>query len=227
MAERLNELWQGGFGNDYHQRQESSRESLIKKNQAFFQCIDIDIIPGYIGSVLELGAGTGLNLEAWQQALTGYVRNDSNVPQSSSFVGVEINAQACEIMRQSGFTVHEQSFVQAHGGGDIVAPWGRHDLVMTKGVLIHLDEAALPRAYDVMYHSARHYIMMAEYFSPRREMVPYRGQDHIMFRDDYAAGLWSRYPDLTFLASGFAWSKDPEAAQDDLTWFVFEKGSQR
>lgn len=211
----LEELWRGEFGDQYHARHEEQREELIKRNTAFFEHIYDEVMPGFISNALEFGAGAGLNLRALQNVV-GVTDEDA-----ADLAGVEINAGACAEMRKAGFTVYEQSFV------DPDAPLppgpGLYDLVFTKGVLIHLDEEELKTAYDAMYRASSKYILICEYFAPSREMIQYRGEFGICYRDDYAAGLWAAYPDLIFIGSGFAWSKDPEAGQDDLTWFLFEK----
>jgi hypothetical protein len=67
--------------------------------------------------------------------------------------------------------VYEQSFIDA-------ASWepGTYDLVLTKGVLIHLDEEQLPAAYRALYEASSQYILICEYFAPKREMVTYQDQ---------------------------------------------------
>jgi pseudaminic acid biosynthesis-associated methylase len=210
MNQRLEDLWRGEFGDQYHARHEDERDKIIERNTAFFDHIYTDVIPGFIDNVLEFGSGTGLNLQAWAEVV-GFEEGDEG-----DLAGVEINAGACAVMREHGFTVHEQSFLDEPA-------WDTYDLVFTKGVLIHLDEDDLLAAYKALYEATCKCILICEYFAPQREMIFYRDQSGICYRDDYAAGLWAAYPDLKFLGSGFAWAKDPEAGQDNLTWFLFER----
>jgi spore coat polysaccharide biosynthesis protein SpsF len=206
----LADLWRGEFGDRYHARHEERRAEIVERNAAFFELI-YEVVPSHVGNVLEFGAGAGLNLMALEDVIGVFDRGD--------LAGVEVNAGACEEMRKAGYTVYEQSFL------DDFQPWepSTYDLVLTKGVLIHLDEEQLPAAYRALYEASSQYILICEYFAPKREMITYQDQMGICYRDDYAAGLWAAYPDLKFLGSGFGWSKDPEAGQDDLTWFLFEK----
>lgn len=53
--------------------------------------------------------------------------------------------------------------------------------------------------------------------------VDYRGHEDRLFKRDFASELWDRFPDLSLIDYGFVWRRDPLAAKDDTTWFLFEK----
>ena len=154
MNQRLEDLWRGEFGDRYHERHEERRAEIVERNTEFFSAIYEKSIFGYLDNALEFGAGAGLNLLAWERIF--------DVP-AADLAGVEINAGVCEEMRNAGFTVYEQSFIDD-------ASWepGTYDLVLTKGVLIHLDEMDLPTAYKALYQATSQYILICEYFAPQR-----------------------------------------------------------
>ena len=65
--------------------------------------------------------------------------------------------------------------------------------------------------------------MVAEYYNPTPQMIPYRGHDDRLFKRDFAGEILDSFPDLSVRDYGFAWRRDPNFPQDDLTWFLLEK----
>ena len=52
-------------------------------------------------------------------------------------------------------------------------------------------------------------------------MIPYRGQEGLLFKRDFG-GLWlDSFPSLRTVAYGFAWKR--VTGVDNLTWWLFEK----
>lgn len=193
-------FWAGEFGDAYSQR--NVGEAWVQSNRALFSEALYEL---QIDSVLELGANIGLNLRALQSLLP-----------NADLAAVEINESAVRELAETGCQVHHTSVLD-------FAPERTFDLVFTKGVLIHVAPEELSRFYDVMYASSGRYIFLAEYFSPRPEMIPYRGEIDRLFRRDFAGELLERFPDLRLLRTGFA-SRHGRHPQDDLTWFLMEKG---
>ena len=102
-------------------------------------------------------------------------------------------------------------------------PPAAFDLVLVKGVLIHVQPAMLPVAYDRIYAAAGRLILLAEYYNPSPVTVPYRGHADRLFKRDFAGEMLDRYPDLRLRDYGFAYHRDAACPQDDLTWFLLEK----
>ena len=100
---------------------------------------------------------------------------------------------------------------------------GRWDLAFTRGLLIHIHPRDLPKAYDTLHQAAAKYILICEYFSPQPRMIPYRGQDNLLWARDFAGEMLDRFDDLALLDYGFVYHRDPVAPQDDVTWFLMEK----
>ena len=195
-------LWSGDFGKAYIERNRGP-EIAAAALQFIARCLTK--APG-IRSVLELGANIGLNLDAVGRLY----------PEATQ-AAVEINPAACKALRKTDHREVHQSSILAFGHA------GRHwDLVITKGVLIHIAPADLPRVYQTIDECARRYVLIAEYFNPTPIEVRYRGQEHAMWKRDFAAELMDQCDGWECVDYGFVWSRDP-MPQDSITWFLLER----
>lgn len=190
------EFWKGDFGDEYAKRNVGKVESNI----ALFARI-MAMTDG-VESVLELGCGTGQNLQALHAIMP-----------SLNLIGVEINegaAKRCKVGE-----IHQRAILDPEL--QITC-----DMAMTKGVLIHQHPDDLQAVYRKLYTSARRYILVAEYYSPVRVEVSYRGNQGVMWKADYAGELLAEFPSLQVVDYGFVWRLDP-FPQDDLHWWLLEK----
>lgn len=195
-------FWAGEFGDAYVARNRGPQ--CLASNVALFARV-LNRTEA-VRSVIEFGANIGLNLRAIGQLLP-----------EAKLAAVEVNDRAVsELRKLAGVTVHHGSIL------DYVAE-AKHDLVLSKGVLIHLDPATLPQVYDLLYRSSARYICLAEYYNPTPVAVPYRGHADRLFKRDFAGEMLDRFPDLRLLDYGFVYRRDPNFPQDDLTWFLLEK----
>ncbi len=196
-------FWSGEFGSDYARRNRGA--ALEAANLALFARL-LRSARG-VRSVIEFGANIGLNLKALARLLP-----------EAELAGVEINPTvAAELSAWGGAAVFRQSFL------DFV-PERRWDLVLAKGVLIHVEPDSLPLVYAALHRSAGRYILLAEYYNPTPVAVAYRGHDNRLFKRDFAGDLLDRFPDLSLVDYGFAYHRDANFPQDDLNWFLLEKG---
>jgi pseudaminic acid biosynthesis-associated methylase len=195
-------FWAGLFGDEYTKR--NSETKWIASNTAFFSRILSRAKK--ITSVLELGANRGLNLQALKTILP-----------AASFSAVEINPVAVHELEKLQFiNVFHQSISKFN-------PPEFYDLVLIKGVLIHINPNQLSKVYQVIKKSAGRYICIAEYYNPTPITVDYRGHKNRLFKRDFAGEIMNKFPDLKLVDYGFAWHRDPNFPQDDLTWFMLEK----
>lgn len=160
-----------------------------------------------VRSVVELGCGAGLNLAALRQLL----------PQAH-LTGVEINDSARALAAKAGDEVIAGSLLDFKSAKPA-------DFAFTKGVLIHIAPENLERAFSALYGASRRYVMVAEYYNPKPMEIDYRGHSARMWKRDFAGELMDRYPDLRLVDYGFAWRRDPNFRQDDVTWFLMEKSA--
>jgi spore coat polysaccharide biosynthesis protein SpsF len=81
----------------------------------------------------------------------------------------------------------------------------------------------LSRAYEILYGASRRYICVVEYYNPSPVTIPYRGHGDRLFKRDFCGEMMDRFADLKLIAYGFAYHRDANFPQDDLTWFLLEK----
>ena len=122
---------------------------------------------------------------------------------------------AAQIQKRTVQKVFEQSLF------DFSAP-REYDLTFTRGVLIHLNPELLAKAYDILYHSSKRFVCVAEYYNPTPVEVMYRGNSEKLFKRDFAGEMLDRFPDLKLIDYGFAYHRDV-FPQDDISWFLMEK----
>lgn len=199
------EFWKGDFGNEYTAR----NVGRIALNERFFKTA-LKSIHRFIGSVVELGAGSGENLAAI-----------NNISPTTDLCGVEINEQAYEIL--------SDRLKERHGWADCTTynesllewqPPRKYDLAFTKGVLIHIAPEDLPAAYDKLYQAGKH-ILIAEYFSPEPREIPYRGHEGKLWTRDYGGEMLDRHKDLKLLDVGFHYNR--LTGQDNITHWLMVK----
>lgn len=197
------QFWSGAFGDEYIQRNRS--EQLVAGNISLFAEALRD--SRNISSVLELGANIGMNLRALRMLYPNALMR-----------GVEINRQAADILKDE--IGHENTIEASLLDG---VHFGTADLVLVKGVLIHLPPDRLSEIYDLLFNSTNRLILICEYYNPTPMNLPYRGNENKLFKRDFAGEMLLRFPDLRLLKYGFRYRNDPVFPLDDITWFLLEK----
>lgn len=198
------EFWASNFGNEYIERNQSGQ--LLASNLQFFSTVLRSV--GSVHSCLEFGANIGMNLQALGLLFP-----------ESEFSAVEINKTASQgLKRRLPKTKVFNGSIQ-----DFEVTPSSHDLVFTKGVLIHINPDALPDVYEKMYRSSKRYVLVAEYYNPSPVAIRYRGHDNKLFKRDFAGEMLDRFKDLKLLDYGFAYHRDLTFPQDDISWFLLEK----
>lgn len=203
FATQQERFWRGSMGDDYVAR--NDHEGLVPANTALFaRSLRRVEAPA---SVLELGANIGLNLIALERLYP-----------SAQLHAVEINAKACTELRRflPDDQVTEGSLLEYQAPEPF-------DLVLIKGVLIHIAPEALDDAYRVAVESAQRYLLLCEYYNPTPVEVPYRGERERLFKRDFCGEILDRHPSMRLRDYGFAYHRDPQFPQDDLTWFLLER----
>jgi len=201
-AQPQEQAWAGEFGNEYHKRS----PGLVAANFSLFEAI-FSVNGIQAETILELGAGTGANVQALRQ-----------LNPKAKITAVELNKAACVMMASDNpdAQVVEASLLEWQ------APQ-QWDLVLTKGVLIHIPPRFLPAVYETIHRAAGRYVLIAEYYNPTPVDVLYRGEPDKLWKRDFAGELLDRYPDLRLRDYGFVYHRDLHFCQDDLTWFLLER----
>lgn len=194
-------FWAGSFGDEYIER--NNDQQILAANLNLFSKI-LSQTKG-IKEVIEFGPNIGNNLYAIKLLLPRCVLS-----------GVEINHKAADVLEAKGVEVYRESILNFKTDR-------QRDLSLIKGVLIHIDPDELPGVYRTLYNASSRYIVVVEYYNPRPVMIPYRGHDNRLFKRDFAGELLDSYKDLVLVDYGFAYHRDDNFMQDDLTWFLLEK----
>jgi spore coat polysaccharide biosynthesis protein SpsF len=196
-------FWAGDFGTQYIARNQGN--ALLATNLDFFSKALRSARD--IKNCIEFGANIGMNLKALKLLHPGL---DAHA--------IEINAEAA---KQLGEVIPSPQIYNT----SILAfvPPQTWDLVLIKGVLIHINPAELPRVYDKLEAACGRYLMFAEYYNPAPVAIPYRGHTDRLFKRDFAGEIMERHPKLKLVDYGFVYRRDPNFPQDDVTWFLMEK----
>lgn len=198
------ELWATEFGNSYTQR------NTDKTAPARLELWKM-LLPRGCESILEVGANTGLNLEAIEQ-LT-----------AAELYACEPNDLARETLRQKGLLPDNnltRDYADKLNFQDGIA-----DLVFTSGVLIHIPADKLIPSMTEIHRCSRRWIICGEYFAPQEEMIPYRGHDNTLWRRDYGSLFLDNFNDLRCHSCLFAWKR--MTGLDNMTFWLFEKGPRK
>ena len=196
-------FWAGDFGTEYISRNQG--DTLLASNLDFF-AKSLRMAHG-VGSCLEVGANIGMNLKALRL-----------LHPSIEAHGVEINADAAAQLREvvGDECVHEASILDFN----LDRTW---DLALIKGVLIHMNPDVLPTIYDKLVGATSRYLLVAEYYNPVPVAISYRGHPDRLFKRDFAAEILDLHPEMELVDYGFAYHRDPNFPQDDITWFLMQK----
>jgi pseudaminic acid biosynthesis-associated methylase len=196
-------FWAGEFGSEYTDRNVGA--GWIAANTALFA--EVLRRTRGVRSAIEFGANIGLNLRALDVLIPGL-----------DLAAVEINPSAANKLREWGrCEVHETSILE-------FTPQRSVDFSLIKGVLIHINPEELQTVYRKLYEATNRYVCVVEYYNPSPVALPYRGNDDRLFKRDFAGEMLDAFPDLTLVDYGFCYHRDPNFPQDDVTWFLMEKG---
>jgi spore coat polysaccharide biosynthesis protein SpsF len=198
-------FWAGAFGTEYIQRNQG--DALLASNLDFFA--KALRATRDVHSCIEFGANIGMNLKALKLLH----------PSQEQF-GIEINAEAAQQLS----TIIPAKHVYKTSILDF-EPAQTWNLVLIKGVLIHMNPDVLNQVYDKLVASTDRYLMVAEYYNPAPVAIPYRGHTDRLFKRDFAGEIMERHPSMQLVDYGFAYRRDPNFPQDDITWFLMEKRS--
>ena len=207
MKKNLNtqeKFWQGNFGNSYVGR--SKHKSILKNNFYFFKKV---FRKKKIKSLVELGPNVGNNIIALNKLF-------NNLKISA----VEINKKACGYLRKiKNVKVFNDSILEFNAED-------RFDLVLIKGVMIHVHPKNLKKLYKTTDRLAKKYILICEYYNPYPISISYRGYKNKLFKNDYAGEFLKLYKNYQLIDYGFNYHLD-KYPLDDSNWFLLKKIDQK
>jgi pseudaminic acid biosynthesis-associated methylase len=179
MAEYQTEqenFWAGVFGTEYVARNDS--QDLLASNLSFFSQALSKV--GELTSCVEFGANIGMNLRAIKLLYP-------NIELSA----VEINKNAAEELENfiGGYAVFTGSLFD-------YPIEKKSDLVLVKGVLIHIHPDKLATTYKKIYEASKSHILICEYYNPSPVEISYRGHSDRLFKRDFAGEMLDMFPDF-------------------------------
>jgi hypothetical protein len=158
----------------------------------------------------EVGAGMGQNLLAIHDLYGDY---DSDL----KLYAVEPNAKAAKALKNLDIPrlrVYNRTWQETV----ITEPVA--DVVFTSGCLIHQAQADLKEFVQKISAASKDYIVCAEYYSPARREITYRGKKAALWTDDYGSHFLDNCP-VRLIDCRFFYKR--QCGLDDLTVFVFRK----
>lgn len=195
-------FWAGEFGTGYIER--NSSEEWVRSNKVFFARA-LRSLSQRPSSILEIGSNIGLNMLALRDLY----------PQAK-LASIEINNDACTVLTSIVDEVINLS-VQEYDAKE------KFELVLIKGVLIHINPDDLLSTYKKIAASSSKYVLIAEYYNPTPIAIDYRGHKNRLFKRDFAGEFLDVNPTWQIQDYGFVYHRD-QFPQDDLTWFLLVSG---
>ena len=189
--------WKSRFGEKYTKRNRKIKKNLFIRNV-------LNKI-GKIKSVFEFGTNVGNNLDIIKK-FDGKIETN----------GIEINKYAFKIAEGKGHHVINGSVKKR------IKIKKKFDLVLTSGLLIHINPKDLDKVYKNIFSLSRKYILIAEYFSQDPVAIKYRGKKNLLFKRDFAKELKRKFK-LKIIDYGFIWSEDKKHNLDNFNWFILKK----
>ncbi|HQF94886.1 MAG TPA: methyltransferase domain-containing protein [Microthrixaceae bacterium] len=198
-AERLEQLWQGEFGDRYVERNSvdyPARRGFWERTIARYSA----------GTILEVGCAHGDNF----RYLDGLV-------DLGRTCGIDINEHGLLTLRDQSPNVSAVRGAARH----LPVRARSFDTVFTIGLLIHQPDSTLPAVMRELARCSRRWVMFGEYSSVEPTEIEYRGLSGVLFKRDYVSIFEETCPEyrhvdteeLTLEADGF----------DRVTWGVFER----
>lgn len=203
MNYQLNK-WKGKFGIDYISRNPLNPEIINMKFNEFQKIFYNNNIT--IKNILEVGCNIGLNISALQ-----YLVKD--------IYAIEPNTEAYNIIKSNSQIKMKE--IQNSSADNINYKDYFFDLVFTCTVLIHLDDDALEKALNEIHRVSKKYILLIEYFSPKREMITYQNEKNLLFKRDYGEIFLNNFKNVKLIDYGFLMKRF--SGFDDCNFWLFEK----
>jgi len=201
-------FWHEQFGDDYIDRNDDEL-LLSRKTGQFSKMLSRT---QEIDSIIEFGCNIGLNLFAIKRLIPG-----------CEVSGIEINTKAAAALKNNYELIYDDKInIYSQSILDFGIDYQR-DIVLTSGVLIHINPDFLQDVYQRLYDASKKYILIAEYYSPTPIEVIYRGNKGKLFKRDFAGEILDKFNDLVLIDYGFIYHRDGIFPGDDITWFLIKK----
>ena len=197
-------FWAGDFGNEYVLRSQGTE--ILNSNISFFKSALKNT--NNIKTCIEFGSNIGMNIKALQKLFPNQEQH-----------AIEINKDAVSYLKK---VIPEANIIN----DSIInfKPFKKWDLVLIKGVLIHINPEMLQKVYLSLVNSCSKYLLINEYYNPKPVTIDYRGHDERLFKRDFAGEILDTFPEMKLIDYGFLYERDPVHKRVGSTnWFLLEK----
>lgn len=195
------DFWEGDGGSAYAVRNSPTTADVDKRVRALSRIFNKISAPK---TILEVGCGPGANLVALRRLLGDGVQLHACDPNESA--------------RKIAQDLCAAAFIYDGHASAINAADEVFDLVMTAGVLIHIQPDRLSLAMDEIIRVSNKYVLCIEYFAPECEPIKYYG-DFRIWRNNYGKLYVNK--GLKMIGYGFFWAED--SGYDNVVWNLLEK----
>jgi spore coat polysaccharide biosynthesis protein SpsF len=192
------DLWAGTFGDEYSVRCDRDYSPRDKFWGEMIRNTKTRII-------LEVGCNTGQNLSLIAEYL----------PHRNNAWGCDVNQRALDICHIR----HKEINAVKCSGFALPFKDDYFDMVFTAGVLIHQQPSEVETMMQEIIRVSGRYVLALEYANDTFKEIPYRGQDHTLFKGPYG-DIYEKKYGLKLITSGFL---TKETAFDDITFWLLCK----
>ena len=197
-------FWAGEFGNEYVLRSQGTE--ILNSNISFFKSALKNT--KNIKTCIEFGSNIGMNIKALQTLFPDQEQH-----------AIEINKDAVNLLKE---VIPQRNIIN----DSIInfKPFKKWDLVLIKGVLIHINPEMLPKVYLSLINSCSKYLLINEYYNPKPVSIDYRGHSERLYKRDFAGEILDSFPEMKLIDYGFLYERDPVHKRVGSTnWFLLEK----
>jgi len=219
--EREEKRWSGAFGDAYIGRSPHTGDEMNSLYQNLYGITRSELNSIYLrhmfrwSSILEVGCGVGVQLELL--AKDGF----------TDLWGIDISKTAIDVARENPSLASVSANLMKGSVFDLPASIGdkKFDIVFTSGLLIHLQQEEMELAMEQIYNASSRYIWGFEYYTeaPTCNEIPYRGEDHALYKANYPCIYMNKYPELELKM----YTRLPylESSNEDIM-FLLRKGDE-
>ena len=143
----------------------------------------------------------------------------TEIKPNAEFHAIEINKKALPYLKQ--LLPEENIIIDSIIDFKPLKKW---DLVLIKGVLIHINPEMLPKVYLSLVNSCSKYLLINEYYNPYPVSIDYRGHSERLYKRDFAGEILNSFPEMKLIDYGFLYEKDPlHKGVGSSNWFLLKK----
>lgn len=189
-----NNAWSSQFGQDYTERNNVSVDEInlryLKNIGATLSEIYLDLLRGIdLKNILEVGCNKGLQLSILEDL--GY----------KSLYGIDIQDYA--VQKAKDFTKGKPIYIIKGEANDIPFQPQFFDLVMTSGLLIHIEPEDYQDVIGEIYRVSNKFIFGNEYYSEECTEMDYRREKGMLWSNNFVNVYKKYYPELHLVKEKF------------------------